>query len=305
MDVDKQAIAASQPRGDQFFKEISLPPHHPHPDGTPEPLEVTVHVSDTFGQSFKAENVLPNIIILSRDSIFFLAHFHKLFSSSSNNFGCLISPAYGAVCNDPEVDALELCLPESASVLNVLLCTVYGLTCEHYHPTFECLLASLEALKKYGFSLSRYLLPGLPLYNVFLNHISLHPLETYAIAAENNLEDLAVVSSSYTLACALCSIPDHLIPRIGFVYLQRLYGLHYSRVEALKKLLDVALYSHTAKPYCSPRNRLLTNKAFLFAGIRIYYNATPGRSCLTIRAKSTSSYIVSIYAAAVVQEWMV
>ncbi|KAI0094039.1 hypothetical protein BDY19DRAFT_294417 [Irpex rosettiformis] len=295
MDVDEQnptsspqtvahwpACPVTDPKerpGDQFYEEITLP--HWNHESYPH-TGVTVHVSNTFGLSFKADNVPPNIIILSLDSTFFLAHCHKLLTSSNNNFGCLISPTYGAVCNNVDVDALELCLPESASVLNLLLCTVYGFTCEQYLPPFESLLDALEALKKYGFSLPRYLLPGLPLYNAFLDHVPLHPLETYAIAAENDLEDLAVVSSSYTLDSTVHSIPDGPIPRIGFIYFQRLYKLHDTRMKTLRGLFNVELLPHTAKPYCSPWNRHVTSKAFLFAGMQIYYNATPGMPGLDI-----------------------
>ena len=243
-----------------------------------EPGGVTVHVSHTFDLTFKANDILPNAIIFSQDDTFFLVHCHKLIAASNNNFGSLISPEYATVCDDPDLNAIELCLPESASVLNVLLCAIYGLPCDINRPTFQCLLDALVAMKKYGLTLENYLLPGLPIYNAILNHTPFHPFEVYAIAAENDLTDLAMVSSSYTLTRSIATISFDLVRKIGSGYLHRLYQLHAFRLETLKAMFNVTLWPHALRPYCSPRTRFVTSRAFHLACMQIFYDATPGRS---------------------------
>ena len=60
--------------------------------------------------------------------------------------------------------------------------------------------AALQALRKYGVThLIRYTSFDTPLYNAVIAHARDEPLETYAFAAENELEDLAVDCSTYTL----------------------------------------------------------------------------------------------------------
>lgn len=239
---------------------------------------MTVDVSDAFDLTFKANGILPNIITLSSDNVFFLVHYHKLVTVSHNNFGWSIPPTYGEICNNLDYKALELCLAETTEVLNVLLCTIYGIPCDTYHPSFQCLLASVEALKKYGLCLQRHLIQGKPLYNTFLNHIPICPLEIYAIAGENGLEDLGVASSSYTLSHSVHAIPDYLVVRIGDRYMQRLRNLHAMRMGTLKNMFEVKLYPHVGKPYCSVQNRSIAESAFRLKGTEICCNGHPGES---------------------------
>lgn len=132
-------------------------------------------------------------------------------------------------------------------------------------------------MKKYGFiPLDRFICRGLPLYNTILNHAPVRPLETYALAGTNMLDDLAIAASAYTLHMKLYQMPDGLAVKMGVLYLQRLYRLHASRIAALKDMLDTTIFPHVARPYCSVEQRQVVNRAYSLAAAQVFYNATPG-----------------------------
>jgi hypothetical protein len=168
---------------------------------------------------------------------------------------------------------------ESSEVLNIVLCGVYEISCDKHNPTFECIVDAISAFKKYGLTpLRRFVSPPKPLYHTLLYHAPLRPLETYALAAEFELEDLAVASSAYTLPLNLALLSEDLALKMGSVYLHRLHRLHGARMDALRELLDRAIYPHVAKPYCSIEKRREFSKAYDLACAQLYYDAFPGQS---------------------------
>lgn len=235
-------------------------------------------VSSTFNLGLRSnDDYVPDTILVARDDPFFTVHFDMLLAASDNEFGGLFTRDVEPSGYEDD-DAPSFILPEPADVLNVVLHTIYGFSCSSYDPTLECLVAAVAALKQYGICLQTHLSQGTPLYNVLLNHVPLRAMEIYAIAGENNLEDLARITSSYTLRYNLGLVPGDLASRIGLKYLHKLYQLHRMRMDTLKEILDVKLYPHVAKPYCSVQQRVITSTAFTMTGIQIYYHATPGES---------------------------
>lgn len=209
---------------------------------------------------------------MSSDMLFFAVHHHRLIDASLNNFWQLLVPEI-----EPTVDApLTITVYEVSDVLNVVLHCVYGLSCDTYEPSFECLCLSVSALEKYGLPPSQHVARNTPLFNTFLTYAALYPIETYALAASHALEDLAVTTSSYTLNVKVYDIPQDLADAIGPSYLHRLHRLHASRMTALKALLDERLYPHVTKPYCSVEQRQVVSRAYQLAGTQVYYSATPG-----------------------------
>ncbi len=204
--------------------------------------------------------------------VFFVVHYRRLVEASHNNFGGLLVSDQQATEKEP----LIFSIPRPSDVLNVILHCIYGIPCDHYHPTFECLAASLLALQEHGLSLPRYLSRGTPLYNTLLNYAPLRPIDTYALAASHELEDLAVAASSYTLHIKVYDLPRNVTDKMGTWYLQRLHRLHASRMEGLKALLEERIFPHVEKPYCSAEERKVVSRAYHLAGARIYYDATPG-----------------------------
>lgn len=170
-------------------------------------------------------------------------------------------------------------LPEGSDILNVVMCTVYDLSCDVDVPTSECIASATESMKKYGMTpLQRFISRGMPLYNTFLNRAPLCPMATYAFAGAENLEDLAVATSSYTLHLKLHLLPDETVAKMGVSYHYRLHKLHGTRIAALKGMLDSPLFPHVAKPHCSARQRQIVSRAYNLATAQVFYNASPGTS---------------------------
>ncbi|KAI0342628.1 hypothetical protein BDW22DRAFT_1484227 [Trametopsis cervina] len=231
-------------------------------------------VSSAFHLDANLDSTLPDVIIASADNVLFAVHCHRLQEASANNFAGFLSVTGVEPTSE---NPLTFVVTDPQDVLNVVLHTLYGLSCGAYNPSLDCLAASIQALKTYGLiPLQRYLSRNAsPLYSTVLNQGLAHPIETFALAASHGLEDLAVAASSYTLSAKLDHIPPHLAEQMGVHYLHRLYRLQSARMEGLKRLLDKSVYPHVATPWCSPEQRQNVSRAVQLAATQVYYTATP------------------------------
>lgn len=220
---------------------------------------------------------MADTIIVTDDHTFFAVHTHRLLAASTNEFGGLLSPNSERLADD---SAISLIIPELSGIMTVVLCCAYGLSCDTYNPTLECIASAIKAMRKYGMSPHRFISRGRPLYDIILNHAPHYPIETYTLAGSENLEDLAVAASSYTLHVKLDHISDQAAAKMGALYLHRLHKLHARRVDALKNMLDDSIFPHIAKPHCSAEQRQVVNMAYNLATTQVFYNASPGQCVL-------------------------
>ena len=65
-------------------------------------------------------------------------------------------------------------VPEGGDVTNVLLHTMYGLSCLHFYPSLETVDRSMDAMSKYGMSIAAHTTPQHPLYHLILSLIHIH-----------------------------------------------------------------------------------------------------------------------------------
>ncbi|KAI0342135.1 hypothetical protein BDW22DRAFT_238907 [Trametopsis cervina] len=215
-----------------------------------------------------------------------MVHSYRLLASSDNHFGGLL-PFGDRPPSDKK--SLSLTVDEPYDVLNVVLHTVYGMSCDAHHPSIDCLSRSIDVFKYCGLPLRRYLSQnGSPLYTTILNHAVANPVEIYTIAASHSLEDLAIASSLYTLDIRLNEIPDAMADRIGTFYLQRLHKLHGLRMEHLQRLLSRSVPYHEEKAWCSAEKREEVSSAVHVAAIQLFYNATPAITRATIETTISS-----------------
>ncbi|KAI0342146.1 hypothetical protein BDW22DRAFT_240997 [Trametopsis cervina] len=252
------------------------------------PLTSKVHVfhqpfqiSSAFGLDANLDERPYNIIIRSADGIIFAVHLHRLRNASNNGFaGLLLRSDLQPTHDSP----LGLIVTEAHDVLNVVLHTIYGLSCDAYRPSTECLTASIDALTKYGIlPLQRYLARNAsPLFRTFVHNAVTHPVEIYSLAAHHNLEDLAIAASAYTLTLSLHSISQPLATQMGVFYLHRLHKLHSSLIDNLRALVERRLNPHISKPYCTAEQRRRVSDALYSAGMEVVFHATPAISSADI-----------------------
>lgn len=167
-------------------------------------------------------------------------------------------------------------VPETSAVLNVILHTIYDMSCAHYSPSYEVLATAVERLPFYGISPMSRILPTSPLYTLLLSHAPLHPLELYALAASFELDALAVAVSSHLLGIHLSSITDELARRMGPIYLKRLFFLHFGRSEALKRILLPPPHPHPPTPMCDFVEQKKLTRAWALASAYFAWDARPG-----------------------------
>jgi len=204
-------------------------------------------VSATFYSGADTDLLSTDVIIVSSDAVFFYVHSGRLLAASENGFNQHLPDVLVKEGRDAD---LMISLLESSAVVNILLHTIYGMSCSSYAPAFEDLASAVAALTLYGMSLQTCIAVSSPLHMLLLTHAPTSSLELYALAASYGLNDLAVTASSYLLSISLPSITDQAAKQIGAVYLKRLFFLHLGRTNALKRLLLRPPPSHAPTATC-------------------------------------------------------
>ncbi|EGO01963.1 hypothetical protein SERLA73DRAFT_120615 [Serpula lacrymans var. lacrymans S7.3] len=249
-------------------------------DQSPEE-NTLVSVSTTFFPGAQNNSLPSDLVILSSDSVFFYVHMHVLLGASDNGYNSLLPPS--PKCKNAHIGPV-ITVPESSIVLNVLLHTIYDMSCSHYSPSFEALISAVTALKTYGISLQSRIAPSTPLYVLLLSHAPLCPLELYALAATNDLYDLAVATSSHLLSFSLASLTDDMAENIGPKYLKRLFFLHFGRADALKRLLLPPPHPHAPTPICDFNDQKKLTRAWALASAYLAWDARPDLSTSTMES---------------------
>lgn len=230
-------------------------------------------IAAAFPPSLRIDERLPDLIIVASNNVHFYAHRHRIAHASSNNFGGLLD--WGTYRRG---FLPSLHLPESGDVVNVVLHTMYGFSCTHFHPTLETVEAALDALIKYGVCIQTHAAPYQPLHQLILSLAPYRPIETYALVGKHQLEDLAVTISGHLLSFDLSTITDALATKMGPVYLKRLFLLHQSRLDALKSIILKPPENHPTTPGCNPAEHGLLTRAWALATAQFVWDATPSKA---------------------------
>jgi len=214
--------------------------------------------------------------------VFFYVNSPILLSASQNSFNSLLpirtppTPSPLNPISTLDTDQSILPIPEPSDVLNVVLHTIYNLSCAHYSPSLPTLSEALKALVTYGVPLNAYITPSTPLFTTLLSHAPASPLEIYALAAQHSLESVAVSASPHLLSYPLSSLPDELAAQMGPVYLKRLFFLHLGRSEALKRLLLPPPHPHAPTQECDFTEQKKLTRAWALASAYLAWDARPG-----------------------------
>jgi len=190
--------------------------------------------------------------------------------------------------NQPIRDAAVVNVPEHSEALNVVLHTIYGVSCSQYAPTFESLSAAVAALDKYGYSLGQLVAPSTPLYTLLLSHAPLYPIEVYTLASRHDIFDLAVPTSAHLLSFALSSLSEDTATRMGPKYLKRLFFLHLGRTDALKRVLLSPPHPHPPTSNCSFDSQKRLTRAWALASAYLVWDARPDMSVSMIESTLSS-----------------
>jgi len=241
-----------------------------------------ISVSTTFYPGANTDTLPTDLIILSSDSVFFYVHSGRLLAASDNGFNQML-PLAAKRKDTSESDPI-LNLPELSTVLNILLHTVYGMSCSHYYPSLKDLSSAVTAMKLYGVPLQNFVSPNSPLALTILSNAPLAPLDVYALAASNNLHALAVSASSHLLSFPLPTLTDEQVSNVGPIYLKKLFFLHLGRTDALKRLLLPPPHPHPETAGCDFMEQKKLTRAWTLASAYLMWDARPDTSVSAIEA---------------------
>ncbi|KAJ7068213.1 hypothetical protein C8F01DRAFT_1117309 [Mycena amicta] len=255
------------------YDHLPTPPHSE--DGspitrTPEAPSTLVSVSTTFFPTAQHRPHPPNLILLSKDAVYFYVHSDILLEASDNQFRAML-PVAPSDDNEPPI----LSVPESSAVLNVILHAAYDLSSAHYQPPFETLATAVDSMTTYGMDPKSKIHQSTPLFSLLLSQAPLFPLQLYALAAHYQIEDLAVPTSAHLLAYPLSRLSDQEVERIGATYLKRLFFLHFGRNEALKRVLGSPPHPHPPTIDCDFSAQKGLGRAWALATAYLVWDIRP------------------------------
>ena len=206
---------------------------------------------------------------MTTDNVFFYVNSHLLLAASENRFRELL-PTSRQPSN-------AIPVPENSTVLNIVLHSIYDMSCRHYSPSFAAIITAVNRLPVYGISPKKRVAPSTQLFSLLLTHAPLYPLELYALAASHDLYDLAVSASSHLLSFPLASLTDEMAQYIGPIYLKRLFFLHFGRSDALKRVLLPPPHPHPPTPFCDFAEQKKLTRAWALASAYLAWDARPGK----------------------------
>ena len=242
-----------------------------------------VSVSTTFFPGSQHLATPPDTVLLTTDNVFFYVHSQFLLAASENRFRELLLPSQrpsNGQARDPGV----IPVPENSTVLNIVLHTVYDMSCIHYSPSFAALVTAVNRLPIYGISPKKRIATSTPLFTLLLSYAPLYSLELYALAASHDLYDLAAATSSHLLSFPLASLTDEMAEHIGPIYLKRLFFLHFGRSDALKRVLLPPPHPHPPTALCDFAEQKKLTRAWALASAYLAWDARPGKIVLIFQS---------------------
>ncbi|KAI3622435.1 hypothetical protein WG66_016052 [Moniliophthora roreri] len=193
----------------------------------------TMSISPLFGPDSSQSTSRPpsDVIIVSTDKVVFYADEYTLFNASNNRFNDL----FPLQTKDKRHRILFL-QEINSSEMQVFLQSIYNVASTDV-PDFAILTQGIAWLPKYGIEVKTLVQPHTSIFDCFLSHAPVYPLEVYTCAAKYDLHDLAVQVSPYLLRVEPSNVTEEMAERMGSRYLWKYVSLHSRRVEVLKRLL--------------------------------------------------------------------
>lgn len=230
--------------------------------------------SSTFHRTSRLDKLPPDVVLVSTDNVLFSVHAHRLLRLSNNHFAGLLWKSF----SEASVCSAFLAVDDNASVLTVVLHIIYEMYSDLNSFGFDELAAAIASLRRYGVQLEQLIAPRTPLMERLLGFAPVRGIELFAIAAQNDLESLAIPVSSHLLSYPIAEFPDHLASRMTSRYLKRLYDLKVNRMAALRDLLLMPPEGHPPSAECGFEERIRLVRAWALAAARFAWDAAAGTS---------------------------
>lgn len=116
---------------------------------------------------------------------------------------------------------------------------------------------------------------------MILRHAASAPIRAYRLAASQDMEAICVSSSQVTLQVTLDTVSEADALRMGAIYLRRLFVLHATVLETLKRLLVHLPSLHSPTGSCTHEGQRKLVEAWREAAGSIILGAAPQRTTTT------------------------
>ncbi|EKM51634.1 uncharacterized protein PHACADRAFT_199137 [Phanerochaete carnosa HHB-10118-sp] len=237
-------------------------------------IETKTAVSSRFWPGGFSGPASEDLVLVSCDRISFYVHSTVILAASSNSFADLIRSTRLAVASrNVEHDVVNV--RETSSVLNIILHSIYNLSCAPYAPTNGDLITAVDTFPRYGFSVHTHVAPSTAFFQVLLSRVHTDPLEFYALAGHHDLYALASCASAHLLGLKVGSIPVEVVERMGPVYLNRLLSLHQTRLDALKAILAGPPAPHSLTYGCDEESQASLARAWSLVAAYLIWEMRP------------------------------
>lgn len=253
---------------DDWFSSISAP-GSATPTTTDEESDEfsrndeTQLVSSTFLPHNQLGGTGPDVILRSSDSIHFFVHSSLLCSKAVANI----------TSSGTEQGLPIFGVEDHSSVLNIILHTIYGMSCAQFNHDFSEIVQAVDRLPSYGVQPNQIITLSHPLYDLILSLSPLHSLPAYALAARHNMDSLAVACSSRLLSLPLDRLSDQTASSIGPVYLKRLFLLHQQRRQTLSEILFYQMRPHPPTSVCDCSDQQKVSRAWMLAAATFLFDS--------------------------------
>jgi hypothetical protein len=212
-------------------------------------------------------------IFLSSDFVQFYVLSHRILETSKAAFEPILSASLSHFKYREEI----VHIPETSDVLNIILHVLYGISPAQNAPTLDMLVTAVTQMMRYEIMPRVHITPSNPMHNLLLSFAPQHPFELYTLAAQFDLNDLAVPISTYLLSYSLTNLSDEMAERMGSIYLKRLMTLHLDRFNALKDIILLPPYPHSASRTCGFDEQRRLTRAWALVSAYLAWEGGPGR----------------------------
>ncbi|KAF9482932.1 hypothetical protein BDN70DRAFT_874347 [Pholiota conissans] len=238
----------------------------------PSDKEDMVSVSSIF---FPGSHKPPSdTIFRSSDTVLFYVHCNTILKASRQAFEIFLK----APLSEPQFRNAVIDIPETSSILNIILNTVYGQSCAKNSPDFDDLEKAVDQMPLYGIPPTKHLLPDTPLFDTLISHAPIYPIRVYALAGKFNAYELAVKTSSHLLSYRLSELTDELAIKMGAIYLRRLMTLHMTLIDTLKTIILQPPPPHPSTRTCDFVEQKKLSRAWALAASYLAWDSRPDLS---------------------------
>lgn len=233
-----------------------------------ESTDQVMTVSTSFHPG--AHSVESDLVLSSSDGVLFYVHAAAIDKTSPTALSSFLSFSTSGIKGD------IIPIPELATILNIILHTIYQSSCAQNSPTSDDLIEAIDKLPRFSIKPSTLVRPDTPIYQLLLSHAPLRAIEVYTMAAHHDLRELAEAASSHLLAYPMETLSDEMAAKMGPYYLKRLFLLHMNRGEAAKKLLLQPPSFHPATKECSFEDQRKVTRAWALGTTYLAWDVRPG-----------------------------